>query len=145
MIGFPMTVALAGVVAAAVIDARTGLIPNAVSVPTTLVALAAAAAGGAERTACCGIAAAGGALWLLHAMTRGKGLGLGDVKLAAAIGAGFGPFAGLEALGAAFVTGAAFAAWQLANRRATLRSEIRFGPFLAAGSAVVAVVSGAAS
>ncbi len=65
------------------------------------------------------------------------------MKLAGAIGAGFGLPAGLLALGAAFVAGGAYALWLLATRRAGRGAEIRFGPFLAAGAFLVALTPAA--
>ena len=126
--------ALAGTLVAAVVDARTGYIPDALTRTTAFAALALAASSGNAVHACGGAFAVGGALLALHLLTRGRGLGLGDVKLGTAIGVGFGPSAGLFALGAAFVAGGAYAAWLLATRRARRGDAIRFGPFLAAGT-----------
>lgn len=135
--------ALAGTVVAAVIDVRTGLIPDALTRATALAALGWALATGVVPFACGGAYAVGGALLALHLLTRGHGLGLGDVKLGTAIGVGFGPVAGLIALGAAFVLGGAYASWLLATRRARRGDAIRFGPFLAAGTLVAALVPAA--
>ncbi len=130
--------ALSGTVLAAVIDARTGLIPDALTRATAFAALGCAAANGAAPLACGGAYAVGGSLLVLHLLTRGRGLGLGDVKLGTAIGTGFGPGAGLVALGAAFVLGGAFASWLLLTGRARRGDTIRFGPFLAAGTVAAA-------
>jgi leader peptidase (prepilin peptidase) / N-methyltransferase len=132
--------ALAGTAVAAAIDARTGYIPDAVSRTTALGALALTAACGSAVSAFCGAAAVGGALLALHLLTRGRGLGLGDVKLGTAIGVGLGPLAGITALGAAFVLGGLYASWLLAARRAKRGDAIRFGPFLAAGTFAVVLV-----
>jgi leader peptidase (prepilin peptidase)/N-methyltransferase len=126
--------ALAGTLVAAVVDARTGLIPDALTRTTALAALACAFAAGTTPLACGGAYAVGGALLALHVLTGGRGLGLGDVKLGIAIGAGLGPAAGLVALGAAFVLGGAYASWLLLARRARRGDAVRFGPFLAAGT-----------
>jgi leader peptidase (prepilin peptidase)/N-methyltransferase len=87
-----------------------------------------------------GAVAVGGSLLLLYAITRGRGLGLGDVKLAAVIGIGFGPAVGLAALGVAFVAGGIYASWLLATKRADRRDPLPFGPFLAAGTVVAALI-----
>jgi leader peptidase (prepilin peptidase)/N-methyltransferase len=134
--------ALAGALVAAVVDARTGLIPDTLTRTTALVALICAAASGGASLAFGGAYAVGGALLALHLLTRGSGLGLGDVKLGTAIGIGFGPAAGLVALGAAFVLGGAYASWLLATRRARRGDAIRFGPFLAAGTLLVTLLPG---
>jgi leader peptidase (prepilin peptidase) / N-methyltransferase len=144
MIAVSALVALGGTVVAAAVDARTGLIPDAVTRTTALAALGCAVAAGVAPVACGGAYAVGGALLALHLLTRGRGLGLGDVKLGTAIGAGFGPAAGTVALGAAFVLGGAYAGWLLITRRARRGDTIRFGPFLAAGTVVAAFVPAAA-
>ena len=132
--------AVGGTLVAAVADARSGLIPDAVSRTTALAALGCAIANGVAPLACAGAYAVGGALLGLHLVTRGRGLGLGDVKLGIAIGTGLGPAAGTFALGAAFVLGGAYAAWLLLAGLARRGDTIRFGPFLAAGTVAAAVV-----
>lgn len=133
-------VSLAGASAAALIDARTGFIPDRMTRATALCALLFAVRDGASVAACGGAYAVGGALLALHLITRGRGMGLGDVKLGTAIGAGFGAAAGLVALGIAFVAGGAYASWLLATGRARRRDAIRFGPFLAAGTIAAALL-----
>jgi leader peptidase (prepilin peptidase)/N-methyltransferase len=139
MSALPIITALSGTLAAAAVDARTGYIPDVITRATALGALAFAAASGAALHACAGAFAVGGSLLAIHLLTRGRGLGLGDVKLGTAIGAGFGPAAGLIALGAAFIAGGAYASWLLATRRARRGDAIRFGPFLAAGTLAAAL------
>jgi leader peptidase (prepilin peptidase)/N-methyltransferase len=129
----PALAALVGTLAAAAVDARTGYIPDRLTRTTALGALTLAAFGGTAVHACGGAFAVGGALLALYMLTSGRGLGLGDVKLGTAIGAGFGPSAGTVALGAAFVAGGVYASWLLATRRARRGDAIRFGPFLAIG------------
>lgn len=131
--------ACCGSVAAAVVDARTGLLPDRIVVPTACIALLCAAAAGSSTVALAGGSICGGALLVPFVVTRGRGLGLGDVKLAAAVGCGLGPVAGAAALGAAFVAGGAYGALLLATGRATRRTAIRFGPFLAGGTLVAAL------
>jgi leader peptidase (prepilin peptidase)/N-methyltransferase len=132
--------ALTGTLVAAVVDARTGLIPDALTRTTAFAALGCAVANGVAPLACGGAYAVGGALLALHILTRGRGLGLGDVKLGTAIGAGFGPATGLVALGAAFVLGGVYASWLLLTRRARRGDAIRFGPFLAAGALAAVLI-----
>jgi leader peptidase (prepilin peptidase) / N-methyltransferase len=135
----PVLAALGGALAAGAIDARTGAIPDPLSVATALVALVFASLQHAFVPGLGGALLAGGALLVLHASTAGRGLGLGDVKLGAAIGAGFGPTAGIAAIAAAFVLGAIVASWLLLTRRTRLGRTIRFGPFLAAGACCAAL------
>jgi leader peptidase (prepilin peptidase)/N-methyltransferase len=143
MIASSVFIALGGTVIGAAIDARTGVIPDAVTRTTALTALGCAVATGIAPVACSGAYAVGGSLLVLHLLTRGRGLGLGDVKLGTAIGAGFGPAAGIVALGAAFVLGGMYASWLLLTRRARRGDAIRFGPFLAAGTVAAAFIPGA--
>jgi len=138
----PAIAALIGTLVGAIVDARTGYIPDAVSRATALTAAGLAATCGGAVHACGGAFAVGGALMLLHLITRGRGLGLGDVKLGTAIGAGLGLWAGVVALGAAFIAGGVYASWLLATRRARRGDTIRFGPFLAAGTFAAMLVPG---
>lgn len=63
-------------------------------------------------------------------LTRGRGMGGGDLKLAASLGILFGwPDVGLI-VALAFVTGSAFGIGAIAAGRKTLKNLIPFGPFL---------------
>ena len=135
----PALAACCGTLVAGAVDARTGFIPDRIVIVTASLALAVAFSAGHEAGAVAGAALCGGALLALHLFTRGRGLGLGDVKLAAAIGCGLGPAAGAGALGIAFVAGGAYGVFLLATGRAAPRSEVRFGPFLAAGTLIAAL------
>lgn len=141
MIAPAMLIAACGAIAAGIADARTGYIPNRISRTTAVAAFALATVGGTAVTACLGAYVVGGGLLLLHLLSRGRGLGLGDVKLGTAIGAGCGPAAGGVALGVAFVAGGAYAAWLLATRRAKRGDGIPFGPFLGVGALTALVAS----
>jgi prepilin signal peptidase PulO-like enzyme (type II secretory pathway) len=81
-----------------------------------------------------GSVAVGGSLLLLHALTGGRGLGLGDVKLGTALGMALGPSSGLLATALAFVFGGIYGGWLLATKRAAPGTPVRFGPFIAAGT-----------
>ncbi len=126
--------ALCASVACALCDVRTGTIPNRITYPAFAAIVLLAASHGAAGTALAGAAAAGGSLFLLHAGTRGRGLGLGDVKLGACIGGGLGVMPGLVALGCAFVAGACVGLTLLALRRARRGDALPFGPYLAFGA-----------
>lgn len=70
-------------------------------------------------------------------ITRGKGMGMGDVKLALALGLLFGwPDIALLG-GVAFVLGALVGVIFIALGKKTMKATLPFGPFLALGSAVV--------
>jgi leader peptidase (prepilin peptidase)/N-methyltransferase len=139
MIALSAVASVCGALIAAGIDARTGCIPDRVTRPTSIIALGVATVSGLVLTAFWGALAVGGSLLLLHVITRGRGLGLGDVKLGTAIGVGLGPAAGLAALGGAFILGGAYASWLLATRRASHRDALPFGPFLATGTVLAAL------
>lgn len=142
MIDYSAAASAAGAIVAALIDARTGYIPNAVTRTTSFAALITASAAGSAVHACAGALSVGGSLAVLYLLTRGRGLGLGDVKLGTAIGSGLGTATGTAALGAAFVIGGAYATWLLATGRARRGDPIRFGPFLACGTVIGIVVLG---
>jgi leader peptidase (prepilin peptidase)/N-methyltransferase len=137
----PALVALSGTFVAASIDARTGYIPDSLTIAIAVSALTLATARGDAETAFLGALLNAGLLVTLFLVTRGRGLGLGDVKLGTAIGIGFGPLAGAVALGAAFVAGGVYASFLLTAGRARRGDAIRFGPFLALGAFAAVLVS----
>jgi leader peptidase (prepilin peptidase)/N-methyltransferase len=132
-------------VAISVIDVRHKKIPNRLVYPSLVVAalfivVADLAGGGLDAVS----AAAGflvyGLVLLVIALIAPKGMGMGDVKLAALIGLVLG------CLGLAFVAVAAGVAVLLGGMGAIValvggasrKTGIPFGPFLAAGAAVAA-------
>lgn len=125
---------------AAIHDARTGFIPDRVSLGGFALLCGIALANGTLLITLIGAAVAGGSLAFLHIITRGRGLGLGDVKLALAIGAALGPTLGLVALGLAFIFGASIAIILLLLRRVERGHEMYFAPYLAAGTMVATLV-----
>jgi leader peptidase (prepilin peptidase)/N-methyltransferase len=72
--------------------------------------------------------------FLLWALTRGKGMGFGDVKLAAALGLLLGYPRILIACYIAFLTGAIVGVILMGARRAGMKTRLAFGPFLLLGS-----------
>jgi prepilin signal peptidase PulO-like enzyme (type II secretory pathway) len=132
--------AIATALAAAAIDARTGIIPNLLTRTAAGAVFAIALIAGTLADAAHGAAAVAGSLLVLFMATRGRGLGFGDVKLGVVIGGGCGAVAGLVAVGSAFVLGAAYATPLLVTGRARRNDAIPFAPFLAAGTIVAAAV-----
>jgi prepilin signal peptidase PulO-like enzyme (type II secretory pathway) len=74
---------------------------------------------------------------ILVLVTRGKGMGMGDVKLALPLGFLFGWPDILAVFGAAFVVGALVGSVGIALKRKTMQATLPFVPFLAIGSVVV--------
>jgi len=128
--------AAAALLALAVIDARTSLLPDALTLPLLWLGLLAAWAGvGVDlRDAVAGAAAGYGVLFVLNEafrLLRGReGMGRGDAKLAGALGAWLGWQWLPLVLLAACLAGVAWAACR--HGRASLGASYPFGPFLVA-------------
>lgn len=71
--------------------------------------------------------------YLLWFATKGKGLGFGDVKLAAVMGFLLGHPGAIIAFYVAFLTGAFWGVILMIGGRARIKSRIAFGPFLILG------------
>ena len=123
-------------VAVAACDLATRRIPNALTASGALLAVCARAA--FERGALTEVVVAGAACLLAFGVfslaVRG-GLGMGDVKLAGLLGCLRGA-AVVPALLIGTLAGSFAAIVLLAARRATARSSIAYGPYLAFGAAV---------
>lgn len=72
-------------------------------------------------------------LLAIFLITKGKGMGFGDVKLSFNMGLSLGLWNGLYALYLGFVSGGFVGAVILITKRAKLKSKIAFGPFLILG------------
>ena len=83
-----------------------------------------------------GLLIAGGTLGLLWLLTKGDGIGDGDVKLAAVLGLGLGPSLAIVSVMSAFILGGVLAAWLLITKRAKFGQRIAFGPLLIIGYAI---------
>lgn len=82
----------------------------------------------------------GGSIFLfLWWVTRGRGMGFGDVKLAAVLGFLLGHPGTIIAFYIAFLTGALAGVILIIGGRARMKSKIAFGPFLIIGAAVAIV------
>lgn len=129
---------VASYLAILVIDLRTRRIPNLITYPLLVLALAARPDGiGLVPVPNLLAAAAAFAAFVLFAI-RGW-MGMGDAKLAALIALAGGPALGAMALWGAFVAGGLVGVVLLATRRVRRGDAIAFGPFLAAGGALAAV------
>jgi prepilin signal peptidase PulO-like enzyme (type II secretory pathway) len=126
----PIVLALAAV--NAVTDLQTGFVFDAVQLAGVLAIYACSY--GRLVDALAGSAAGFALLIVPYALTRGSGLGFGDVKFAVVLGAALGVRATLTAVFVAFVSAGVAAACMLCTRRARRTSSIAFAPFLSFGA-----------
>lgn len=84
-----------------------------------------------------GLATGGGFIGLIVFLSRGRGMGLGDLKMSAALGFLFGWPKIVALLGVAFVIGGIFSAILLIAGRKTLKDAVPFGPFLSTAAILV--------
>lgn len=119
-----------------IIDLRTFLLPD-----HYMILLAAAAAvyvwvsGGTVADSLYGLLAGGGFILFLYLVTDGRGIGFGDVKLAAVLGAIVGLQGAVILLLIAFISGGLVGSYLLWRRLASLKTAVPFGPFLAGTAA----------
>jgi prepilin signal peptidase PulO-like enzyme (type II secretory pathway) len=94
-----------------------------------------------------GAVAGYGSLWLVatvfERLTGKVGMGAGDFKLLAALGAWLGPFALIPLVLMASVCGALVGVWLQSTQRLERGGYVPFGPFLASAGAVQAFLGGA--
>ncbi|HEY8624725.1 MAG TPA: A24 family peptidase [Solirubrobacteraceae bacterium] len=133
------------VVPCAVIDLRRRIIPNRITGPAALVALLAGLAldSGGEPKRLLWAAITGGFL-LIAALASPSGMGMGDVKLLGVMGLLLGPAVVIALLVA--LLGNILGAAVMSSRRgvrSALKSHVPFGPYLAVGGIVAALVGDA--
>jgi leader peptidase (prepilin peptidase)/N-methyltransferase len=128
---------LSALIAITVIDLRYQIIPDAVTVPGVVTGVLASLA--SHRVSwvdsLCGVLV-GTALFAAVIVLSGGGMGGGDLKLGAMLGAFLGWKALLVALFVAVMLGGTSAVTLLALRKLARKDAIPFGPFLAIGGAV---------
>jgi leader peptidase (prepilin peptidase)/N-methyltransferase len=138
---FTMAFFLAVLVVLSAIDVERRILPNAIVLPSAALVLAAQVAFYPERASEWILAAAGaaGVLFVLF-LINPAGMGMGDVKLALLLGAGLGGHV-ISALVIASVSVLPVALYLLVRQGPGARkTAIPFGPFLAFGAVVVALV-----
>ncbi len=113
------------------------LILDVLTVPVAVSGLLIALAQGRALSALEGAAFGAALFGIIYVATRGTGLGLGDVKLAACIGIFLGLTDVVAASAAAFVVGAVLAIPVLALRKRRGRDVLPFGPFLVLGALIL--------
>jgi leader peptidase (prepilin peptidase)/N-methyltransferase len=127
-------------VAVSVTDLETRRVPNRVIVPSLAVALLARTALDPSARWAVGALASGGLLFVL-AVAHPAGLGMGDVKLGAFLGALLGWYGILALVLGSFAAFVPAAAVLVRRGRAGAKVGLPFAPFLAAGG-VAALLAG---
>ncbi len=123
--------------ALAVIDADTGLLPDALTLPLMVVGLVVNAAHvfvplhDAVLGMVAGLWNFGDCLPRRAGVYRKGGFGLGDLKLLGALGAWLGFAAMSQVFLLSFVTAAAYGVFALARREGAQKDSMPFGPFIA--------------
>jgi len=127
------------------IDLEHHLLPNAVTLPGIGVGLAFSVVTEPGWLACLlGAFVGGGSLWLIaegyYRLRHEEGLGMGDVKMLAMIGAFIGWQLTIVTLMMASVAGSVVGILLIASRKGDLKYALPFGTFLAMGAALAATV-----
>jgi leader peptidase (prepilin peptidase) / N-methyltransferase len=139
---FLAAIIIAGLLALCIIDIQEQLLPDALVAPLFCLGLAFHAwYGSGLADAALGAGAGYGVLWLIREAYRLyagiEGMGYGDVKLAAALGAWLGLAAMPAMLFIAFASGVAVMLPVALCGRVEERAPVPFGPFLALGGVCV--------
>ena len=131
-------VLLSALVAITVIDLIHRIIPNTITLPGILAGVVANLVTGRVSLldSLIGILVGGGLFFVIIVVTAGRGMGGGDMKLAAMFGAFLGWKITLVSLFVAVMVGGSFGAAGLLTGRMRRKDPIPFGPFLALGGAV---------
>jgi leader peptidase (prepilin peptidase)/N-methyltransferase len=135
-----------GLLALSLIDWQTTLLPDALTQPLLWLGLIASAAQWVPlplTQAVWGAAWGYAVLWSVatafERITGKQGMGGGDFKLLAALGAWLGPFALIPLLILASCTGAIVGLWLQWRQRLPANGYVPFGPFLAAAGVLLAL------
>jgi leader peptidase (prepilin peptidase)/N-methyltransferase len=133
----PTLVLLGALVAITVIDLDRQIIPDAISVPGIALGFAASLLPGGVgwRSSFVGIVVGGGIFFAIIVLSRG-GMGGGDMKLGAMLGAFLGWQLVLVGIMVAVLAGGLVALALLALGRKGRKDPVPFGPFLALGGTV---------
>jgi leader peptidase (prepilin peptidase)/N-methyltransferase len=128
-----------------VVDLQYQILPNEITLPGIVAGLlASAVAEPGFRDAALGAVAGGGVLWLVawgyERVRHAEGMGFGDVKMLAMIGAFLGWKLMLLTLVGASVVGSLVAGALLLAGRARMQSKLPFGSFLALAAVPVSLV-----
>ncbi len=128
------------------IDAKTMMLPDGFILLVGFFAiLFAALAGRSVESAIFGMLAGAIPLYILWAITGGRGIGFGDVKLMIVLGILFGFQGAITLLFFSFFAGGTIGIFLLATGKATAKTAIPFGPFLAGSALLLMVFPGASN
>ena len=127
------------------IDLEHHLLPNAVTLPGIAVGLAfSVVTEPGWAAALIGAVVGGGSLWLIaeayYRVRKEDGLGMGDVKMLAMVGAFIGWQLTIVTLMMASVAGSIVGVTLIALRKGNMKYALPFGTFLAMGAAIAATV-----
>lgn len=138
-IGLVLFVAVSVLLVLAVIDMYTMLLPDKfillLLIPALLVAYLKQPVYPLISTLTA-VAATTGFLGLIWLITRGRGIGLGDVKLMVPVGLLLGIAGSVTMLFVAFIAGGAYGTYLLGAKKATPKTAVPFGPFLAGATII---------
>ena len=128
-----------------VIDLQHRILPNVITLPGIVVGLLLSeVAGPGWQASLIGIAAGGGTLWAIaeiyYRIRKEEGMGMGDVKMLAMIGAFLGWKLVMVTLVLASFSGTIVGVGVLIARKESLKYALPFGTFLAIGAMVAAAV-----
>ncbi|MBI3256038.1 MAG: prepilin peptidase [Candidatus Andersenbacteria bacterium] len=126
----------------AVVDLRTMLLPDKFILIVCATSISAAYLKNPAYPFSYALAAAGlgaGFLGIIWLVTRGQGIGLGDVKLMVPIGFLLGFGGTVTMLFLAFIIGGAVGIYLLVSKKASAKTAVPFGPFLA-GAAIICLL-----
>jgi leader peptidase (prepilin peptidase)/N-methyltransferase len=127
------------------IDLEHHLLPNAITLPGIVVGLAfSLVTEPGWLSSLAGAAVGGGSLWLIaevyYRLRHEEGLGMGDVKMLAMIGAFIGWQLTIVTLMMASVAGSIVGVIVIVSRKGDMKYALPFGTFLAMGAALAATV-----
>lgn len=120
------------------IDLEHGILPDNITLPAIIITIIAQLLlGMAWQLLVVGMAVGSGFFVLQYAVSGGRWVGGGDIRLGALLGALLGWPAVLVALALAYWSGALVGIFLLLTKRAQVRSAVPFGPFLVAAGWIV--------
>ena len=121
---------------ATVFDLKYMVLPDFSTVVLIMVAVLGLVVVGFDWSYVISAIGASGFLWFLYLITKGKGMGFGDVKLAIFMGLWLGWPKILLAFYVAFISGAVVGGGLMVVKKLKRKSQIAFGPFLILGTVV---------